>query len=125
MDYHKIQYKINKYLTKYNSSTNLESKLFYSKKYLYYVKYDKQIGGNEIGTGTETETTRNQLIDSISKQIDSINKNITEIKPVFQFVNRFDNTIKEKITSNYPGYNKDEDLVKYYLDIVSQCKEIL
>lgn len=123
-----IQYKTNKYLTKYNNSSDPIGKLIYGQKYLFYSQYNlDQIGGagGEGGTIPNTQEHINQMILSINEQIGKIEKHVEKFNPTYKLIESFDTAMKNNISKEFKGYNKTDDLVKYYSDIVSQCKDIL
>lgn len=130
MDKSKIQYKTNKYFTKYNNSINSVNKLYYGRKYLQYAQANlKQTGGTDKGN---YESIKN-MFNTIGEQIQNISKHIEELKNksnkkldknIIQVINSFDNSIKNNIMEGYSGYKEPMDLENYYTDIAAQCKEI-
>ncbi len=123
MDNQNIQYKINKYTTKYFLSNESYFKLIYAKKYLQYIQLEKQ---NLIQTGgTNTNTNTDELINTINQEIEKINDTIVKVKPTYDLVNNFDKEVRKKITQSYAGYNKEEDLFTYYNEVTDEIKEIL
>ncbi len=129
----KIQYKTNKYFTKYNNSLDPIGKLVYAQKYLFYSKYNlEQTGGMEptnsnsnSNSYTNTQEHINQMIQSINEQVVKIQSHIKKFNPIYELVEKFDEAMRTNISSEFSGYNKNEDLVQYYTNIASQCKEIL
>jgi hypothetical protein len=130
----KIQYKTNKYLTKYNNSSDPIGKLIYGRKYLVYSQYYlEQTGGNGGNGGTIPNTTSNsntqehinQMILSINEQIGKIQSHIQKFNPTYKIIESFDTAMRTNISKEFKGYDKNNDLVKYYSDIVSQCEDIL
>ena len=138
----KIQYKTNKYLTKYNNSSDPIGKLVYGQKYLFYSQYNlEQTGGTGGTSGTSgtsgtvpnsnpntnsnTQENINQMILSINEQIGKIQSHIQKFNPTYKLIESFDTAIRTNISKEFKGYDKNNDLVKYYSDIVSQCKDIL
>jgi len=125
----KIQYKTNKYLTKYNNSSDPISKLVYGQKYLFYSQYNlEQTGGTDPSNPNPIPNTQehiNQMIQSINEQVGKIQSHIEKFNPTFKLVEEFETAMRTNISSEFAGYNKNEDLVDYYSDIASQCKEIL
>ena len=139
MDYQKIQYKINKYLTKYKGSTNLESKIYYVRKYLQYVQYNiknyKQNGGGETQNDSNNNNDSNDSFDSFDSIIKTCNDikliikdlsdSIIKVQPIYKSVETFDSTIRKNILASYPGYQQTEFIDEYYSTITKQCEEIL
>jgi hypothetical protein len=126
-----IQYKTNKYLTKYNNSSDPVRKLIYGQKYLFYSQYNlDQIGGAggtipNTNNNPNTQEHINQMILSINEQIEKIETHIEKFNPTYKLIESFDTAIKNNISNEFKGYNKSDDLVDYYSNIVSQCKDIL
>ncbi len=128
-----IQYKTNKYFTKYNNSLDPIGKLVYAQKYLFYSKYNlEQTGGMEptnsnsnSNSYTNTQEHINQMIQSINEQVVKIQSHIKKFNPIYESVEKFDEAMRTNISSEFSGYDKNEDLVEYYTNIASQCKEIL
>ncbi len=123
-----IQYKTNKYFTKYNNSSDPVGKLIYARKYLFYVQNNlEQIGGAGMDSNSNPSTQEhiNQMLQSINEQVKNIQSHIEKFKPTFELVEKFDNTMRTNLSKDFKGYTKTSDLVDYYLNIVSECKELL
>ncbi len=123
-----IQYKTNKYFTKYNNSSDPIGKLIYGQKYLFYVQNNlEQIGGAgpHSNSNPNTQENINQMLHSINEQVKNIQSHIEKFNPTYKLIESFDTAIKNNISNEFKGYNKSDDLVDYYSNIVSQCKDIL
>ncbi len=123
-----IQYKTNKYFTKYNNSSDPIGKLIYGQKYLFYVQNNlEQIGGTgpHSNSNPNTQENINQMLHSINEQVKNIQSHIEKFNPTYKLIESFDTAIKNNISNEFKGYNKSDDLVDYYSNIVSQCKDIL
>ncbi len=123
-----IQYKTNKYFTKYNNSSDPVGKLIYARKYLFYVQNNQeQIGGAGMDSNLNTNTQEhiNQMLQSINEQIKNIQSHIEKFKPTFELIEKFDNTMRTNLCEQFTEYTKSDDLVDYYSNIVSECEELL
>ncbi len=126
----KIQYKINKYKSKFNLENNLESKLIYGRKYLQYLKNNIPNGisnsnnqSNQLQTGGNIDQINATIAECLSI-IEQLNTKVTQIKPTFDLIETMDSQIKT-LNPGYPGYSLPQDLINYYLDSSAQCGEIV
>lgn len=104
----KIQYKIDKYNSKYTDATNLESKLIYSIKLYNYVK---QLGGNEF----------EDKVKQLDSKLDSINADLDNSNQIYNTVRQLDNSLLS-IAKIVPYNKESNELVTYYRDTTSNIK---
>ena len=97
-----IDYKINKYINKYDLTDNLESKAKYLIKLSEYI--NKQVGGN-------------QQLDRLNEKISLIDSKLSKSKLIYEQIKKHDESLNQIINLSY---NPDTDLVDYYNNTIKK-----
>jgi hypothetical protein len=106
-----FEYKYEKYYTKFSNANNIFKKLKYISKILYYKKFiNDQTGGGMLDNKTKEIENILNLIPLIITKMEILNNIYKSLLEYDEIILYFDN--------NHRIYNKDNDLIDYYNNII-------
>jgi len=113
-------YKIDKYINKYNSTDQIIKKQIYAQKFVYhfdsYIKNDVILSKNQIG-GTLSEE-----FEKYTKKLEEINNDLVKLNPIYDLIKKHDDLLDKVIKNNVNKYDKSTDLIEYYDGIYNGIK---
>ena len=114
-------YKIDKYINKYNSTDLIIKKQIYAQKFLYhfdsYIKNNVILSKNQIGGRLLPEE-----LETYTKKLEEINNDLVKLNPIYDLIKKHDELLDKVITNNVNKYNKSTDLIEYYDGIYNGIK---
>ncbi len=108
-----IKYKLNKYLSKYESEVIFIKKMKYAKKFLLYLdEFNKNRHTNNL-SNLNGGANLKEDIDNFTSKLNVIKQEIEKVKPIYDLVKEHDNLLK-LINPSYTNYTRTDDIIEYY-----------
>jgi hypothetical protein len=108
-------YKIDKYINKYNSTDLIIKKQIYAQKFLYH--FDSYIKNNVILSKNQIGGRLSEEFEKYTQKLEEINTNLVKLNPIYDLIKKHDDLLDKVITNNANKYDKSTDLIKYYNEI--------
>ena len=113
-------YKIDKYINKYNSTDQIIKKKIYAQKFVYH--FDSYIKNNVFLSKNQIGGTLSEEFEKYTKKLEEINNDLITLNPIYDLIKKHDELLDKVITNNVNKYDKSTDLIEYYDEIYNDIK---